>query len=46
VNAARALTLAVIVLSAGAGVVYALTGDWRRGVYWLAAAVIGVVTTF
>jgi hypothetical protein len=46
VNAARALPLAVIVLSAGAGVVYALTGDWRRGIYWLAAAVIGVVTTF
>jgi hypothetical protein len=36
----------IIALSGGAGVVYVLDGDWRKGIYWLAAAVIGVVVTF
>ena len=29
-----------------AGVVYALHGDWRRLVYWVAAAVLTATVTF
>lgn len=45
-NAARAFPIAIIALSACAGVVYFITGDWRKGVYWTAAAVIGISVTF
>lgn len=36
----------LIVLDVGAAVVYALDGDIRRAIYWLAAAVLTVVVTF
>jgi hypothetical protein len=39
------LPAAVIALSAGAGVVYLLCGDWRHALYWLAAAVVNLAAT-
>ena len=36
----------LIVLDVGAAVVYGLEGDWRRTIYWTAAAVLTVVVTF
>ena len=36
----------LILLDLGAALVYAMDGDWRKGVYWLAAAVLTVVVTF
>ena len=30
----------------GAGIVYACHGDWRRFVYWVAAAVLTATVTF
>lgn len=37
---------ALIVLDLGAAVVFAVEGDARRAIYWLAAAVLTVVVTF
>jgi hypothetical protein len=37
---------ALIVLDVAAAVVFAVEGDARRCVYWLAAAVLTVVVTF
>ncbi len=37
--------LLLLALNAGAAVVSFSSGDWKRGVYWLASAVcIGIVT--
>lgn len=36
----------IIILSAAAGVVYLLYGDWRRGLYWLLAAGLGACVTW
>ncbi|HXG15044.1 MAG TPA: hypothetical protein VNK50_02295 [Calidithermus sp.] len=36
----------LVVLDLGAAVVYALEGDWRRSVYWTAAAVLTAVVTW
>jgi len=36
----------LIALDVGAAVVYGLEGDWRRTIYWTAAAVLTVVVTF
>ena len=36
----------MIFLSLGACVMYALGGDWRRTLYWLAAATLNFVVTF
>jgi len=36
----------IIVLSAAAGIVYLLYGDWRRGFYWLLAAGLGGCVTW
>ena len=40
------LPSAMIVLSLGSSVGYVLADDWRRAVYWLAAAVITASVTF
>ena len=37
---------ALIALNIGAAVVCAFTGDWKKGVYWLAAAVLNAAVTF
>lgn len=36
----------MIALSIGASVAYAVDGDWRRTVYWFAAAVLNAAVTF
>lgn len=36
----------IIMLSAAAGIVYLLYGDWRRGLYWLLAAGLGGCVTW
>lgn len=36
----------MIALSVGAAGVYAFDGDWRRVVYWLAAAALTASVTF
>jgi hypothetical protein len=41
----KSLPLLLAALMAGASIPYALTGDWRRALYWAAAAVINVVVT-
>lgn len=41
------LPIAQLVLSIGAGIVYAYVGDWKHAIYWFAAAVLtGAVTSF
>jgi hypothetical protein len=35
-----------MLLSIGAALVYGAGGDWRRAVYWCAAAVITAAVTF
>ncbi len=42
----RLLPIVMMLLSAGAAVVYTFDGDWRRALYWAAAAVITVSVTF
>jgi hypothetical protein len=36
----------LILLDLGASAVYALSADWRRSVYWLAAAILTATVTF
>ena len=36
----------LIVLDVAAAIVYATKGDWRKIVYWLAAAALTFVVTF
>jgi hypothetical protein len=36
----------LILLDIGAAVVWAVEGDWRRFVYWLAAAILTATVTF
>ncbi len=36
----------LIALDVGASVVYACHGDWRRFIYWLAAATLTATVTF
>ena len=43
---AQAFPAALIVLDVAAAVVYAVDGDVRRVVYWLAAAVLTFVVTW
>lgn len=42
----RALPCVMIALSLGASLVYLAASDWRRALYWTAAAVITVSVTF
>ena len=41
----RAFPLTIVALMLCAAVPYWFIGDWRRGVYWLAAAAINLVVT-
>ncbi len=36
----------LIALDIGAAVVYGIAGDWRKVVYWIAAAVLNAAVTF
>lgn len=36
----------LILLDIGAAIVYATEKDWRKTVYWLAAAVLNIAVTF
>lgn len=38
--------LMLIVMDLGAAATYVSVGDWRKVVYWIAAAVLNVVVTF
>jgi hypothetical protein len=38
--------LLLIVLDVGAGIVYGATGDYRKLIYWLAAAILNITVTF
>lgn len=40
------LVVILIVLDLGASTWFGFEGDWRRGLYWLAAAVLSYVVTF
>lgn len=46
IKSTQIFPLVLIVLDLGAAVVWAVHGDWRRCVYWLAAAVLTVTVTF
>lgn len=36
----------LIALDVGAALVYGFSGDWRKTIYWIAAAVLNVTVTF
>ena len=38
--------ITLIVLDVAAGAVYACHGDWRKVIYWIAAAVLTTAVTF
>lgn len=38
--------LALIALDLAAALVYAVQRDWRKTIYWIAAAVLNVTVTF
>ena len=44
--ATRMFPAALIFLDVGAAIVYAAALDWRRSIYWLAAAVLTACVTF
>lgn len=44
--ATKIFPVILIVLDVAAGAVYACHGDWRKTIYWLAAAVLTAVVTF
>lgn len=45
-NFGMLLAIAMIMLSVGAAIGYAVAGDWRRAIYWILAAGITAVVTF
>lgn len=42
----RSLAVLLILIYLSLGLLYGLHGDWRRALYWAAAAVICFVITF
>jgi hypothetical protein len=42
----RTFPTVLIVLDLAACLVYAAGGDWRKAVYWLAAAVLTITVTY
>jgi type IV secretory pathway VirB2 component (pilin) len=36
----------LIVLDLGAAIVYGCSGDWKRAIYWVAAATLTTTVTF
>ncbi len=43
---AQILPAVLIAIDIGAGIVYACGCDWRRAIYWAAAAVLTACVTF
>lgn len=43
---AQIFPITLIALDVGAAAVYALDADWRRAIYWFAAAVLTSCVTF
>lgn len=46
INATQILPVAMILLDIGAAAVCLWHGDYRRAVYWIAAAVLNATVTF
>lgn len=44
--AGKVFVATLILLDLAAAASFFMAGDWRRGVYWLAAAVLSAVVTF
>lgn len=42
----QVLPTALIIIDIGAAVIYGWDGDWRRLIYWLAAAILTATVTF
>lgn len=42
---ARILSVAMMILAAGASIAYLADGDWRRALYWAAASVLTFAVT-
>lgn len=38
--------LLLIALDIGAGIIYAAAGDYKKLIYWIAAAVLNITVTF
>lgn len=38
--------LLMIMLDVGAAIVYGSGGDWKKAIYWIAAAVLNAAVTF
>ena len=45
-NKAQIFPTILILLDVGAGIVYGASGDWRKLIYWLAAATLTATVTF
>ena len=39
-------TLLLILLDVGAAIIYAIQKDYKKAVYWIAAAVLNITVTF
>lgn len=42
----KILPVAMVFIDAGAAIVYALSQDWRRTIYWAAASILTAAVTF
>jgi hypothetical protein len=42
----KAFPTSLIILDVGASLVYAFYNDWRRAIYWFAAAILTTTVTF
>ena len=42
----KAFPTVLIALNIGAAIVYAIARDWRRAIYWIAAAVLTACVTY
>jgi hypothetical protein len=45
-NKEQILPTVIILISCGASIFYAFGGDWRRTIYWAAAATLNFVVTY
>lgn len=36
----------LMILDIGAAVVYGISGDWKKSIYWIAAAILSATVTF
>ena len=45
-NAGKIIAIINIALAASAGIGYAIIGDYRRGIYWVAASIMTMSITF